>query len=146
MQNRSISVDEFTTPSPVVIEAEAPIIEAIELMEAYTFRHVPVVDQEGKAIGILSDRDCKVVSSFDVLEALKVKDLMTPEPYMVPFDTPLEEVALVMSKYKWGSVLVNYPQDAFGIFTSTDALNALIEVLRGEASPEMRVAPPALEA
>lgn len=130
---RTVSVDEFTTPSPVVVSAESLVEEVAQIMTSQGFRHVPVVDENRQPIGILSDRDLKMVSNFDIMKALKVKDLMTPEPFVVSADESLEEVALVMSKQKWGSALVVYPEDKeLGIFTSTDALNALVECLRGE--------------
>ena len=56
---------------------------------------------------------------------------MSPQPFIVSSETPLEEVALSMSRQKFGSALVRDEKDqTLGIFTVTDALNALIEVLR----------------
>ena len=58
---------------------------------------------------------------------------MTPAPYTVLPDTPLDEVVYNMSKQKIGSTIVKSDEDEYiGIFTSTDALNALLEVLRGD--------------
>ena len=57
---------------------------------------------------------------------------MQKEPYLVSADTKLSEVAFYMSKNKYGSALVMNPDGDLGIFTSTDALNALVEVLRGD--------------
>lgn len=134
-----VLVDEFTTPSPVVVRAERPVIEIMEIMEYHEFRHVPVVNSQGQPIGIISDRDTKMISTFDMLEGLRAADIMSPDPYVVSANTSMEEVALVMSKNKLGSAIVQYVDDnSLGIFTSTDALNALVEFLRegSEASFE----------
>jgi CBS domain-containing protein len=65
---------------------------------------------------------------------VRAEDFMTAAPYCVPAGTPLEEVAFEMSAHKFGSVLVTDEDgNVSGIFTSIDALNALVEVLRGEA-------------
>ena len=128
-----ITVEEFSTPSPVTVRADRKIVEIAEIMEYFDFRHVPVVGGDGQPIGILSDRDIKVVADFEQMHSLVAADLMSPEPYIVAADTALEKVSLMMSKHKFGSAIIIYPEDdSLGIFTSTDALNALIELLRGD--------------
>ena len=57
---------------------------------------------------------------------------MKKDPYIVDSTTKLSEVAFYMAKHKYGSALVQEPDGELGIFTSTDALNALVEVLRGD--------------
>ena len=59
---------------------------------------------------------------------------MTADPYTVSIEANLDDVAFEMSRNKYGSAIVMDNNDeVYGIFTSTDALNALIEVLRKEA-------------
>ncbi|MNJ78179.1 CBS domain protein [compost metagenome] len=56
---------------------------------------------------------------------------MAEEPLCVNAATPLDEVALLMSENKVGSVIVKDEEgELLGIFTATDALNALIEIVR----------------
>lgn len=130
-ESTKILVDEFTTPSPVSVLEDKPIVEILEIMEHHQFRHVPVVSKSGEPVGILSDRDAKTISGFDIMKKLKAKDVMTTEPYIANSNTLLEDVALEMSRNKWGSAIISYPEEnSFGIFTSTDALNALVELLR----------------
>ena len=45
------------TENPVTIKPEAPIDEAIKKMVEIGIRHLPVVDKEGKPVGIISVRD-----------------------------------------------------------------------------------------
>ena len=47
------------TPSPTVVTPETPLLDALDLMVQERFRHLPVVDDEGKLRGIVSDRDLK---------------------------------------------------------------------------------------
>ncbi|HOM14314.1 MAG TPA: CBS domain-containing protein, partial [Rubrivivax sp.] len=54
-----------------------------------------------------------------------------PQPLTVNAAAPLDEVAYAMSERKVGSAIVNDENGEFlGIFTATDALNALIELTR----------------
>ena len=134
MANRSlgIPVDEFTTPSPLQVAPNVPVAEVTKMMKENKVRHLPVVEN-GQPIGIISDRDLRLISSFTSDPTIMAKSIMTPEPYTVSPETPLEEVAFQMSANKYGSALVLAENgDIVGIFTVTDALNALIEIVRGD--------------
>jgi acetoin utilization protein AcuB len=56
---------------------------------------------------------------------------MTPEPYSVTPDAPLNQVARVMAQRKIGSAVVIERGAVSGVFTVTDALQALVEALEG---------------
>ena len=128
----SVPVDEFTTPDPVTANESMAIDELQRLMAEHGIRHLPVV-RDGKVVGMISDRDLRLVSSLPVTEKLQVwaADIMSPEPFAMASSTPLDEVAFAMSERKIGSVIINDEQGQFlGIFTASDALNALIEIIR----------------
>ena len=131
MKHLKIPVDEYTTPSPVTVDASTPMSDLVELMQNREIRHIPVVSQD-KAIGIISDRDVRMVMNVEGSGTLQARDLMHENPFTVESGTSLEDVVLEMSKHKIGSAIVNDNGNIVGIFTSTDALNALVEVLRGD--------------
>lgn len=130
---KEITIEEFTTPSPIFVSPEDNLQMVKDLLKKEGIRHMPVI-KENIVVGILSDRDVKLLEScFEDLSSLKVEFVMTPDPYTVALETPLEEVVFNMSKEKIGIAIVQSPgEDFVGIFTSTDALNALLEILRGE--------------
>jgi acetoin utilization protein AcuB len=123
------TIEEYTSVDPVTVSPETPVSEVVRLLGKHGFRHIPVV-RSGRAVGIISDRDVLLPRSGTVSH-LVARDVMTENPYSVPLDAPLEEVALELSRQKFGSAVV-YDRDGrlFGIFTATDALNALVELLR----------------
>jgi CBS domain-containing protein len=51
------TVEEFMTPNPDVLRADVPIAHALHLMAIHHYRHVPIVDDQGVALGIISFRD-----------------------------------------------------------------------------------------
>lgn len=130
---KGITVEEYTTPSPIFVTPEDNLQTVKDLLKKEGIRHMPVIKGD-TVVGILSDRDVKLVEScFEDISSLKVEYVMTPDPYTVSQETPLEEVVFTMSKEKIGSAIVQTPgEDYVGIFTSTDALNALLEILRGD--------------
>lgn len=129
---KQLVVDEFTSPDLKAVESSTALAEVVSLMEESDIRHMPVVE-EGKIKGIISDRDIMLSLKSTPIDELNACDVMTTDPYIVTPETPMEEVALYLSSNKIGSAVVcSNTEDYIGIFTNTDALNALVEVLRGE--------------
>jgi len=130
----TVPVEEFTTPDPITVTEDMPIDDLRRLMERHGVRHLPVV-RGGAVTGVISDRDVRLFSGLTAAEKLQLRavDIMAEDPLTVSASTPLDEVAYAMSKNKVGSVIVKDESGQFlGIFTATDALNALIEIFRGE--------------
>ncbi|MDB9787239.1 CBS domain-containing protein [Bacteriovoracaceae bacterium] len=128
-----VFVDDYTSPCPYTLSSKSTIKEADELMATHGVRHIPIVDEASVPQGILSERDVKLLrQSTEVGDELVTK-YMIEDPYIVVSGTPLEKVAYEMSTRKIGSAIVVTPKGQLdGIFTSTDALNALVEGIRGE--------------
>jgi acetoin utilization protein AcuB len=129
-----LTVEEFTTPEPVTATEDMAIDDLQRLMSEHGIRHLPVVRGES-VVGIISDRDVRLVSGLTYAERFQVTaaDLMTPEPLIVNASARLDEVAYAMSERKVGSaIVVDADGKLLGIFTATDALNALIEIVRGD--------------
>jgi CBS domain-containing protein len=53
----SAKVEEFMTPNPVTLTPDHSIGDAVNIMIERNFRHIPVVDDEDKAHGIVSVKD-----------------------------------------------------------------------------------------
>lgn len=132
MQPIRVPVVEFTTTDPITAKENMTIDDLQRLMEKHGIRHLPVV-RDDIAVGIISDRDVRLISGMSVAEKFQMlaSDVMTADPVAVKADTPLDEVAHLMSEKKVGSVIVNHEDGRIlGIFTATDALNALIDIIR----------------
>lgn len=54
---KKLPVWEIMTENPVTVNPDTPLIEAVEKMREANIRHLPVVDEEGKPVGMLSLRD-----------------------------------------------------------------------------------------
>lgn len=132
MSQLHLPVEEFTTPNPITAQVSTSLDELRQIMADNGIRHLPIMN--GKSvIGIVSERDLKVASGLTSSEKRLVtaKDIMIEAPVTVSMNDSLGDVAFEMSKSKIGSVIVNDENDELlGIFTVTDALNALIEISR----------------
>ncbi len=131
MEKLKLPVEEFTTPDPITAPEDAYTDELCDLMAEHGIRHLPIVTA-GQVVGIVSERDLKVVAGLELSEKqlVRASDIMARDPVAVDSHATLDEVAYEMSSRKIGSVIVNEGSKFLGIFTSTDALNALIEITR----------------
>ena len=128
MNISDIKVEEFTSPSVVTIPCHETLDAAMELMQEHGIRHLPVLVDGGIA-GIISERDVMSHIGKDWTRMLKVKDIMSTSLLTVFKDDSLGQVAFQLSSQKIGSALVLDDDDSmYGIFTTTDALNALVEI------------------
>ncbi len=124
------TVSKYMTTTPQTIGTEQPITKADQIMREYHIRHLPVL-HGGKLVGLISDRDIKLALTFkdSKAESTLVKDFYQEMPWRVSPSSLLNEVALEMAERKYGSVLVEDNNKLVGIFTATDGLRVLAEVL-----------------
>lgn len=128
----SLPVEEFTTPDPVTADENMLIDDLQQLMHRHGIRHLPIL-RDNRVVGVISDRDLRLFSGLSVAEKFQVRaaDIMAEHPLTVNAAAPLDEVAYAMSERRVGSAIVlDEEGQLLGIFTATDALNALIEIVR----------------
>lgn len=132
MDTKTITVEEYSTPSPAGVTTTTKLPQIWELMQNKGIRHVLVKNNEN-VVGVLSQRDLTTFSQAQDFEKIEAQDIMSKDLFTVSPETKLYEVALKMSEEKIGSAIVcDQASDYIGIFTATDALNALVEILRGD--------------
>jgi acetoin utilization protein AcuB len=122
-------IQKVMTTMPHTVGKDIPIKTALGMMREYRIRHLPVQDG-GKLMGVLTDRDLKLAASMSGAKVLKVEDVMTPEPYTVAPETYLDLVVLEMAEKKYGCAIVQQQNGkVVGIFTAVDGLRVLGETL-----------------
>lgn len=129
----AIKVEEFTSPVMVTIAAGSLLSQALLVMQDKEIRHLPVTHQN-KIVGIISHRDVMAFLDKSWSQDIRVEDIMQTDMLTVYKNDELGEVAFKLSSLKVGSALVlDEDSSVYGIFTTTDALNALVEILMPEA-------------
>src|SRR5437588_4095668 len=80
---------------PVTIRPGRPVREALAVMEHYKISGVPVVDEGGHLVGIITNRDLRFETRFDI----PVSEVMTPQPLVTfPVGTTPDEPKAVLQK------------------------------------------------
>lgn len=133
MQLNEIKVEEFTSPLLMTIAPDEPLQAALSLMAAEGIRHLPV-KENNELVGILSERDLLPFVGRSWAKQIRVADVMHSPILTVYANESLGDVAFRLSSAKVGSaVVLDLQGKVAGIFTTTDALNALVEILRPES-------------
>jgi IMP dehydrogenase len=82
---------------PVTLSPGAPVAQALEIMATYRISGVPITDETGRLVGILTNRDLR----FEDDTTRAVADLMTARDLVtVPVGTTLEEARAVLHRHK----------------------------------------------
>jgi acetoin utilization protein AcuB len=125
------NIRQYMTPTPKTIAYDQTLEVAGEYMRKLHLRHLPVT-RGGRPIGIVTDRDIRLILSVPSLGVLstKVEAALTASPCFVSPDTSLTEAASHMVESRFGCVLVMDQNRLVGIFTATDALRALSDTFR----------------
>ncbi len=88
---------------PVTMTPDRKIREAMAVMERYKISGVPVVTENGKLVGILTNRDLRFETRLD----LPISEVMTKDNLItVPIGTTLREAEGILQKYRVEKLLV----------------------------------------
>jgi acetoin utilization protein AcuB len=122
-------IQKYMTAMPHTIGSDIPINTAQAMMREHQIRHLPV-QEGGKLVGVVTDRDVKLASTFTGTKPLIVEDVMKDHPYTASPETPLNTVVTEMAAGKYGCAIIQQGNGkVVGIFTAVDALNVLADTL-----------------
>jgi CBS domain-containing protein len=156
-----IKVKDIMTADVITISADAEITLAAKILLENRINGVPVIDTEGKLVGILCQSDLvaqqkafPVPSVFTLMDgimpltsikrlekeiekiaAVTVADAMTPNPVTVGLETPIEEVASMMVDKSFHTLPVMEDDMLVGIVGKEDVLKILIPAADDERTP-----------
>lgn len=143
-------VGERMSKNLITVTRNTGVDDALRLMRDKNIRRLPVVDNQGKLIGIVSDKDLYLASpspatSLDIFEMryllarLGVEKIMSAPVITVQPDTPLEEAARIMADRKIGGLpVLDEQENLVGIITESDLFKIFVELL-GARSHGVRV-------
>jgi acetoin utilization protein AcuB len=128
------------TKKIIKIKPEMPMQIAYEEMKAHGIRHLPVVDQVGKLVGILSDVDVQRAVNVKTINEIEremtfnphdtVENFMSWPVQTVDERTSIKELTKMMIELKVSAIVVNGPnQYVKGIITTEDLLKYLLEFI-----------------
>ena len=137
------------TPDPICGHPEMPVTEAQALMRENNIRHLPILDEEKKLVGLITQRsllralpsDVSNFSRFEIsyiLARIKVRNVMVKNVITIDEDTAIEEAARIMADKKIGCLPVMRDGELVGIITDNDLFTTMVDLL-GARRPGVRL-------
>ena len=134
-----MKVVDLMTPEPRCLGPDDRLYHALELMAAHRMRHVPIVDGEGRLLGMISDRDIKRElnaafarqdeSADDRMNMLRILgEIMTEDVLVCTADTEAHAAARMLVDHRVGAlpVIAGQTRAVVGIVCTIDFLEVLI--------------------
>lgn len=139
------------TQRVVSVAADASILQAAELMLQNKISGLPVVDADGKLVGVVTERDFlrragaerirprwfevvigpkRLADEYARSHARTVEQVMTAHPITVSDDAPLEDVLRLMEEHKIKRLPIVHEGRLVGIISRSDLLRALVHFIR----------------
>lgn len=136
------------TSDPICGHPEMPVTEAQASMREKNIRHLPIVDEDGRLVGLVTQRSLSRalpsdVSSFSrfeisyVLGKIKIDHVMVKDVFTIDENTAIEEAARIMADHKIGCMPVmrggdpstGSEQRLVGIITDNDLFTTMVDLL-----------------
>jgi acetoin utilization protein AcuB len=137
-------VKDYMTRHPIMITPETPAAEAQKIMFENKIRHLPVIGDGKRLLGLITRDRLSIppseLGSLDVWEIsrllsnLQVRDVMLKRDELITInqDATLEEAAQQMLTHKVGCLPVTEEEIVIGIITENDLLSELSNLLGGK--------------
>ena len=120
-----LNINEIMTTDLFTLGANATLAEAELLMKAHRVRHVPIIDDVKKLIGLITQRDILAAKQTGVF----VSDVMRQDIYTISQTADMRSAALMLQKHKIGSLPVLQGETLVGIITDSDYVGLAINLL-----------------
>jgi len=136
-------VREYMTSQVMSLKVDGRLLDAALFIRRTGKRHIPVVNDEGKVVGIISDRDVSRLAPSmlagmtpeeynQVFEATPITMAMTKDPICVGPDDPIRDAITLFYTKKVGALPVVEGGKVVGILTVTDMLGLLNELVNAK--------------
>lgn len=131
-----LKVSNFMSPKVLVAQPEDGIRQTFFRMRENEVRHMPVVDEDRRLVGIISDRDLRrpewvdeapdLSHIYQLDDNLAVKDLMTTKVQVAHTYDTIAKATKILLEHRFGALpVLNKEQELVGMLSSMDLLKAL---------------------
>ncbi len=142
-------VAELMTKDPIAVKRETPVLEALKIMQERGFRRLPVVDDDGHPVGVVSQKSIESLKPQSGIPSLwqvgpwaskhTVSEAMTKRLVSVrPSDT-VEVATHKAQDAKVGSLLVIEDGKLIGLVTTNDIFYKVVNPTLGIGEPGSRI-------
>ncbi|MFA7382470.1 MAG: CBS domain-containing protein [Desulfurivibrionaceae bacterium] len=130
-------ITQHMTRNPVTVSPETTLPAVQEILQKGKFRHLPVVDERKRLLGMVTDRDLRSASPSSVLSAEQIKAcladfdqtpvsaIMSSAIFSLTPMTTLDDALILLDREKIGALpVVDQEQRVIGMFSMRDLMAA----------------------
>lgn len=139
---QTMRVKNRMTPNPIVASLETNYNEALRLMKKNKINHLPIVDQKGRPIGLVttggmlraSPSPATTLNAYEMaslLESVTMESIMVSPVLAVDETCSITNAANFMLQNKIDSLLITRDGVLAGIITAADIFRTFVEITGG---------------
>lgn len=140
---KNIPLKDVMIHNPVTLNIDEPFIKVAQIFKEKNIRHLPIVNDRGSIIGVMSQRDFNRITSpkkdasgeyiydMDDLATYILKQHIIHKVVTLKPEDTIEKAVELMAEKKLGCIPIVTPEDrVIGIVTAIDMLKLLLKLLR----------------
>lgn len=143
-----LKVNDLMTPDVFTLNTKDTLQSARQLMDMQRIRHVPIIDEDGVFVGLLTHRDilAATISKLAEIEpetqaeidaGIPLVEIMSTDVVVVSPNLPLRDAASILLNHKYGCLPVVDAGRLVGILTEADFLKMTISLMDALESPDL---------
>jgi acetoin utilization protein AcuB len=134
-------VSAIMSPRPVTVSSDDTASTALRYLKDHGVRRLPVLDEGGRVVGVVTENDLKRVPASEVssleldataflADRVRVCDVMTRQPITISPATPIKVAASILTNHRVGCLPVVEGRRLVGIVTQQDFFKVLAPTVR----------------
>jgi CBS domain-containing protein len=121
------TIRDIMQAQPIGVGSDDTIHRALELLIDNNISGLPVVDDQGQLVGVLSEKD--LLKLFYEPGLSRVSEIMTRDPISISVDSPLVDVVDCLMSNDFRRVFVHDHKKLIGLVSRADLMPALLSAL-----------------
>lgn len=132
----TFSIAEIMTTEPETLGVDDSLETARDMMSQRGFRHIPIIDGDGKLAGLVTQSDVLAASASNLggdgdrsAAEIRIGEFMTRDVATVDERAELRDAAMYLQRHKYGCLPVVTDGQLRGIVTDSDFVGVAINLL-----------------
>lgn len=126
---KELKAKDIMTKDVITIGPDSILGDAIKKMLEYKISGMPVVDEDGKLVGIISEKDILNFAFCGYLRTTKISKAMSTKVVSFSPNERIEKLALSISKYHFRRVPIVENEKVVGIVSRRDVIRNVLKVV-----------------